>query len=89
MSLISKHPDYTAPCSKHDLNLGGAGKVVLESCYLGKPVGQNIVNAHAFLQLDIFWLENIFFERFPKVMPITDTYRSTCDLAHTPQGLPN
>lgn len=41
------------------------------------------------LQLDIFWLENILFERFPKVMPITDTYKSTCDLAHTPQGLPN
>lgn len=52
---------------------GDAGKAVLESLYSGKPVGQNMVNAHAFLLLDIFWLENILFERFPKVTPITDT----------------
>lgn len=68
---------------------GGAGKVVLELLYLGKPVGQNIVSVHAFLLLDIFWLENILFERFPKVTPSTDTYKSTHDLAHTPQGLQN
>ena len=68
---------------------GGAGKAVLESLYSGKPVGQNMVKAHAFLLLDIFWLENILFEMFPKVMPITDTYKSTHDLAHTPQGLQN
>lgn len=41
-------------------------EAVLQSCYLGKPVGQNVApNVHAVgLPLDTFFLEIILFERF-------------------------